>query len=119
MNSFTIHAVGNLASDPVLAEPASGEPYCKFVLIGNDYAGTDDQGKNKETITSVQFVAFGGIAKTIAKRRKGDQLILESHMRSNRWTDKEGKDRFEMSYIVDGFRFGSPGRETRALMATG
>jgi hypothetical protein len=43
MNSFTVTAVGNLAKDPELAVKGD-TTYTKFCLLGNDYAGKDEQG---------------------------------------------------------------------------
>ena len=77
MNSFTVTAVGNLAKDP---EPAvkGDTSYTKFCLVGNDYAGKDEQGNARETVNTLWFVAFEGLGETIAKNvRKGDQLILQ------------------------------------------
>lgn len=76
MNSFTLHAVGQLASDPELTigKGKDDVPYVRFSLLGNDYGG---KGR-EEIVTRVFFVAFGGLAEAIGKNaRKGDQLILE------------------------------------------
>jgi single-strand DNA-binding protein len=78
MNSFTLIAVGNLARDPeVIAKPDM--TLAKFCLIGNDYAGRDEEGAAREVVTSIWFVAFGTIGEAIVRHcRKGDQLILEA-----------------------------------------
>ena len=81
MNSFTLHAVGQLASDPelVLGQGKNDTTYVRFSLIGNDYAG---KGRD-EIVTRVFFVAFGGLAEAIGKNAcKGDQLILEAQIRA-------------------------------------
>ena len=116
MNSFTLIAVGNLARNPELV--AKGETsYTKFMLVGNDYAGKDEAG-TREAVTSVWFVAFGSLGQVIARKgRKGDQLILQAHVRSHVWTDKRGETQYDHSYVVDGFRFGAPGRARRGASA--
>jgi single-strand DNA-binding protein len=117
MNSFTLTAVGNLASDPELA--VKGETtYTRFCLVGNDYAGKDENGNVRETVTSLWFVAFENLGEAIAKNaRKGDQLILQAQVRSNNWTDKEGEKRYDYSYVVQAFRFGAPGKTKREVLA--
>jgi single-strand DNA-binding protein len=72
MNSFTITAVGNLAKNPELI--AKGDTaYTRFCLIGNDYAGKDEDGAAREIVTSLWFVAFGSLGEAIARNaRKGD-----------------------------------------------
>jgi len=113
MNSFTLLAVGNLARNPELV--AKGDTlYTRFCLVGNDYAGKDEEGAARELITSLWFVAFGALGEALAKNaRKGDQLILEARIRSNNWTDKQGEKQYDHSFIVLGFRFGAPGRVKR------
>ena len=113
MNSFTLTAVGNLARDP---EPAAKNDtsYTRFCLVGNDYAGKDEGGAAKEVTTSLWFVAFGGLGEAIAEHgRKGDQLIVEARVRANNWTDKQGEKQYDHSFVVQGFRFGAPGRAKR------
>jgi single-strand DNA-binding protein len=113
MNSFTLTAVGNLARNPELVD--KGETtYTRFCLIGNDYAGKDEKDSAREISTSLWFVAFGALGEAIAKNsRKGDQLIIEARIRANNWTDEQGERQFDHSFIVQGFRFGAPGKTKR------
>jgi single-strand DNA-binding protein len=118
MNSFTVTAVGNLARDPELAVKGDTS-YTKFCLVGNDYAGKDEHGNARETVNTLWFVAFEGLGETIAKNvRKGDQLILQAHIRSSNWTDKEGEKQYDHSFVVQAFRFGAPGKIKREELAT-
>ena len=65
-------------------------------------------------VTSLWFVAFGSLGEAIASNaRKGDQLILKARIRSNNWTDQQGEKQYDYSFVVDGFRFGAPGRVKR------
>ena len=109
MNSFTVTAVGNLAKNPELAVKGD-TTYTRICLVGNDYAGKDEQGNPRETVTSLWFVAFESLGEAIAKNaRKGDQLILQAQIRSNNWTDKEGEKQYDYSFVIQNFRFGAPG----------
>ena len=113
MNSFTVTAVGNLAKNPELAVKGD-TTYTRLCLVGNDYAGKDVHGNAREAVTSLYFVAFESLGETIAKNaRKGDQLILQAHIRSNNWTDKEGEKQYDYSFVVESFRFGAPGKIKR------
>jgi single-strand DNA-binding protein len=117
MNSFNLIAIGNLSSDPELVVKGD-TTYTKFCLMGNDYAGKDEQGNARETVTSLWFVAFDGLGESIAKNaRKGDQLFVEARVRSNNWTDKDGEQHFDHSFVAQSFRFGAPGRAKRAELA--
>ena len=117
MNSFTVTAIGNLARDPEFASKGD-TTYTRICLVGNDYAGKDEHGDAREAVTSVWFTAFDSLGEAIAKNsRKGDQLIVRAHMRSNNWTDKDGEKKYEHSFIVDTFRFGAPGKIKREELA--
>jgi single-strand DNA-binding protein len=117
MNSFTVTAIGNLARDPEFASKGDTS-YTRICLVGNDYAGKDEHGDAREAVTSVWFTAFDALGEAIAKNsRKGDQLIIRAHVRSNNWTDKDGEKKYEHSFIVDSFRFGAPGKIRREELA--
>jgi len=113
MNSFTVTAIGNIAKNPELV--AKGDNvYTRFCLIGNDYAGKDEDGAAREIVTSLWFVAFGSLGEAIARNsRKGDQLILDARIRANNWTDEQGERQYDHSFVVEGFRFGAPGKIKR------
>lgn len=113
MNSFTLTAVGQLARNPELV--ARGDvAYTRFCLVGTDYAGKDDEGAAREVVTTLWFVAFGALGEAVARHsRKGDQLIVEARVRANIWTDKQGDKQYDHSFVVQGFRFGAPGRMKR------
>ena len=113
MNSFTLTAVGNLARSPEIVVKGD-TTYTRFCLVGNDYAGKDEEGTAREVVTSLWFVAFSALGEAIATNaRKGDQLIVEARVRANNWTDKQGERQYDHSFIVQGFRFGAPGKSKR------
>ena len=118
MNSFNLTAIGNLARNPELI--AKGDiAYTRPCLIGNDYAGKDEGGVAREIVTSLWFVAFGPLGEALAKNaRKGDQLIIDARIRANNWTDQQGERQYDYSFIVDGFRFGAPGKLKRDELET-
>jgi single-strand DNA-binding protein len=112
MNSFTMSAVGNLARNPELMTKGDVS-YTRFLLVGGDYR-RDEDGEARESVTALWFVAFGPMGETLARTAlKGDQLIVQAHVRANNWTDKQGEKQYDHSFIVDGFRFGAPGRLKR------
>jgi len=113
MNSFTLTAVGHLARNPEVI--AKGDVACtRFCLIGNDYDGKDDKGVVREITTSLWFRAFGPVGDLIAQHaRKGDQLIVDARVKANNWTDKQGEKKYDLDFVVQGFKFGAPGKVKR------
>jgi len=117
MNSFTVTAIGNLAKNPELSVKGD-TTYTKICLVGNDYAGKDEDGNAREVTTSVWFVAFESLGEVLAKNaRKGDQLIIEAQIRANNWTDRDGEKQYDHSFIVQAFKFGAPGKIKREELA--
>jgi single-strand DNA-binding protein len=113
MNSFTLTAVGNLARNPEFVAK-DDTSYARFCLVGNDYAGKDEGGTAREVTTGLWFVAFGAMGEALARNaRKGDQLFVAARVRANNWTDKQGEKQYDHSFIVEGFRFGAPGKIKR------
>jgi single-strand DNA-binding protein len=117
MNSFTLTAVGNLAKNPELTVKGDTS-YTRFCLVGNDYAGRDEDGNPREVVTSLWFVAFEALGETIARNAlKGDQLFVQAQVRSNNWTDREGEKQYDYSFVVQNFKFGAPGKAKREELA--
>ena len=113
MNSFTLTAVGQLARDPELVGERDSS-YTRLLVVGSDYAGKDAAGAARTVATSLWFVAFGAMGEVLARNaRKGDQLFVEARVRASNWTDKQGEKQYDHSFIVDGFRFGAPGKAKR------
>lgn len=112
--SFRVTAIGHVAKNPEVKHKGD-RSYLNLCLMGNDYAGP---GK-PEIVTGLFFTAFDSTALALGKNvRKGDQLILEGHIRDNSFTDsRTGEAVRSHSFIIDGFRFGAPGREKRAALA--
>lgn len=113
--SNTHHFTGRVADAPDL-HPTS--KVCKFTLLRNERAGSNDDGSKKERVVRIQYTAFGALAEMIARRvRKGDQLIVESRIENYRYTDAENRDHYGFNFIVTELDFGAPGELTRAAMA--
>src|SRR5215813_8954695 len=112
MNCFTVFAIGNLARNPELV--SKGDlTYTRFLLVGNDYR-RDEEGAAQEYVTTLWFTAFGPLGESLARNaRKGDQLIVEAYVCANNWTDKQGEKQYDHSFVVNGFRFGAPGKIKR------
>jgi single-strand DNA-binding protein len=116
MNCFTLTAVGKLARSPEVVSRGE-KSHTRFCLIGNDYAGKDEEGVAREVVTTMWFVAFGALGEAIARNsRKGDQLFIQARVRSNNWTDKNDEKRYDDDFVVEGFRFGAPGRARREIL---
>lgn len=116
-NAF--HFDGRVAKAPTLTRPANTS-VCKFTLIRNEYAGTDEGGNARpERVVSVQFTAFGKRAEAIAQHAmEGDQLIVTASISNNNHKDSDQKDVYGFNFVVDDFDFGAPGPKKREQLAS-
>ena len=73
MNSFTLLAVGNLAKNPELVVKGDTS-YTRLCLVGNDYAGKDEDGNPREIATSLYLVAFESLGEAIARTAKEESV---------------------------------------------
>lgn len=115
MNHF--HFTGRMAKAVTLSGQGD-RAVAKFTLIRNQYAGKDEGGEALEKAVAVQFTAFRKKAEAIAKNFfKGDQMVVVARVENNNYTDKDGVDKYDFSFVVDDFDFGAPGEEKRAELA--
>ena len=115
MNHF--HFTGRMAKAVTLSGQGD-RAVAKFTLIRNQYAGKDEGGEALEKPVAVQFTAFRKKGEAIAKNFfKGDQMVVVARVENNNYTDKDGVDQYDFSFVVDDFDFGAPGEEKRAELA--
>ncbi len=107
---------GRIAAAPELRRHGD-TAVCKFVVIRNEYAGVDAGGQKRTRKVAVQFVAFGGLAETMAANlRTGDQVFIEASIRNNNYNDGE-RDIYGFDFEIQDFSFGAPGAESRERLA--
>jgi single-strand DNA-binding protein len=112
----TLNFTGRLAATPTLS--GRGEKQvAKLTLIRNDVIGKTESGEKIERQTAIQFTAFNGLGKLLAETTaKGDQLIVTARVANNNYK-KEGEDVYSFDFIIEGFDYGAPGKESRERLA--
>ena len=95
--------VGNLGADPELKNLPSGDSVVNFRLATSEsYTDKGGQKVEKTEWHSVEF--FGRNAEIIHEYcRKGSLLYVEGALRTDKWQDKDGNDRWTTK--IRGFRF--------------
>jgi single-strand DNA-binding protein len=87
--------VGNLGADPETRYMTNGDAVCNIRLATTESWKDKASGEKKE-ITEWHRVVFyrklGEIAAQYLK--KGSQVYLEGRIRTRKWTDKEGQERY-------------------------
>jgi single-strand DNA-binding protein len=94
--------VGNLGKDPETRYMPSGSAVTNL-RIATTEAWKDKQSGEQQERTEWHSVAmFGRLAEIAAEYlRKGSQVYVEGKLRTRKWQDKEGKDRYTTEIVAD------------------
>ena len=94
--------VGNLTRDPELRSFPSGDQVANVSLATNDRWKDKNTGEQKEH-TEFHRLVFNGRLAEIAGQylRKGSQIYVEGSIRTRKWADKDGQDRYSTEVRVD------------------
>jgi single-strand DNA-binding protein len=94
--------VGNLGKDPETRYMPSGSAVTNL-RIATTEAWKDKQSGEQQERTEWHAVAmFGRLAEIAAEYlRKGSQVYIEGKLRTRKWQDKEGKDRYTTEIVAD------------------
>ncbi|QNL13352.1 single stranded DNA-binding protein [Microcystis phage vB_MaeS-yong1] len=86
--------VGNLGADPELRETRSGS-VCNLRIATSETWTDKQSGQKQERTEWHQVVFFGRLADVCADYlRKGKQVYVEGQLRTEKWTDQNGIERF-------------------------
>ncbi len=92
--------VGNLGADPETRYMPSGKPVTNM-RIATSESWTDRQsGDRQERTEWHQVVLFDKLAEIAAEYlRKGSQVYVEGSLRTRKWQDKQGQDRYTTEIV--------------------
>src|SRR5512137_2976042 len=87
--------VGNLGADPETRYTTNGDAVCNISLATTE-SWKDKQSGEKKAITEWHRVVFYRKLAEIAGQylKKGSQVYLNGRIRTRKWTDKEGQERY-------------------------
>lgn len=87
--------IGNLGRDPEMRYTASGEAICNFSIACTDTWKDKQTGEKKEQTEWVRISFFGKLAEIAGQYlKKGSQVYIEGSLRTRKWTDKDGQERY-------------------------
>jgi len=89
------HGIGNLGKDPEGRATVDGKAISNFSIAVKDKY-------NKDHTEWVRVTAFGKLAEICNQYLvKGKQVYIEGRIQTNKWTDKEGNDRYTTEIIAN------------------
>jgi single-strand DNA-binding protein len=94
--------VGNLGRDPETRYMPDGAALTN-VSVATSYQWTDKASGEKKEETEWHRVTFRGRLAEIAGEylKKGSQVYVEGRLRTRKWQDKEGQDRYTTEIMAD------------------
>jgi single-strand DNA-binding protein len=88
--------IGRLGKDPETKFMPSGE------AVTNLSIAVGWKTKEKEGAEWISLVAFGKLAEICGEYlKKGSQIYAQGRMRTRKWQDKEGRDRYTTEVVMD------------------
>lgn len=92
--------VGNLGAAPETRYLPSGDAICNIRLATTDRTKDKATGEYKEVTEWHRVVFFGKTAETANQYlTKGKQIYVEGRIRTNKWQDKEGNERYTTEIV--------------------
>jgi len=94
--------VGNLGGDPDTKYMPSGSAVTNLTVATNESWKDKKTGEQKDRTEWHKVAMFGRLAEIAAEYlRKGSQVYIEGKLRTRKWTDKSGNDRYTTEIVAD------------------
>jgi len=93
--------VGNLGADPETRTMPSGGTVANIRIATSESWKDKQSGEQKERTEWHNIVMFGRLGEIAAEYlRKGSQVYIEGSLRTRKWQDKEGRDRYTTEVVA-------------------
>lgn len=93
--------VGNLGADPETRYTTSGGAICNLRIATSEQWKDKQTGENQERTEWHRVVLFGKLGEIAGEYlKKGRQVYIEGSLRTNKYTDKEGIERYSTDIVA-------------------
>ena len=94
--------VGNLGRDPEMRTFPSGDQVANVTIATTDKWRDKNTGENKEATEWHRVSFHGRLAEIVGQYlRKGSQVYVEGSLRTRKWTDQSGQERYATEIRAD------------------
>ena len=94
--------VGNLGKDPEVRYTPNGDSVTNVTIATTDTWKDKGTGEKKEATEWHRVVFFGKLAEIAGQYlKKGRQVYVEGALRTRKWTDKEGHERYTTEIVAN------------------
>ena len=92
--------VGNLGADPETRAMPSGSSVANLRIATSESWRDKQTGEQQERTEWHRVALFGRLAEVAAEYlKKGSQVYIEGSLRTRKWTDKQGQERYSTEII--------------------
>ena len=96
--------IGRLGKSPEIRSMQNGDKVASFPLATGEKWRDKTSGEEKERTEWHQVVVFGPLVRVIEQfLEKGKRVFIEGAIRTRKWQDKEGNDRWSTEIVLSGF----------------
>jgi len=100
LNKVTL--IGNLGADPEVKLMPTGDSVTNITLATSMRWKDKQTGERKESTEWHRVVFFRRLAEIVGEYlKKGSQVYVEGHLRTRKWKDQAGVDRYTTEIIAD------------------
>ncbi|ENE1198170.1 single-stranded DNA-binding protein [Salmonella enterica] len=93
--------VGNLGQDPELRYMPNNTAVANLSLATSDTWKDKQTGEQRERTEWHRVVLYGKLAEVASEYlRKGSQVYIEGELRTRKWTDQSGQERYTTEVVV-------------------
>lgn len=103
--------IGNLTRDPQMSYLPTNQTAATELGLAVNRRWRGQDGEQHEEVCFVDCRAYGRSAETLNQYlRKGSPVLIDGHLRLDRWEGKDGTKRSKLYVVVDRFQFLGGGR---------
>jgi single-strand DNA-binding protein len=101
-----VNLIGHLGADPEIRRTQDGRPIANFSIATSEQWKDKATGERKEKTDWHRVVVFNeGLCKVVEQYvKKGSQVYISGKLRTRKWTDQGGVDRYVTEVICEGFK---------------
>ncbi|MDP2170356.1 MAG: single-stranded DNA-binding protein [Rhodocyclaceae bacterium] len=94
--------VGHLGKDPEMRYMPNGDAVCNITVATSDTWTDKSSGEKKEATEWHRVAMFRRLAEISGQYlKKGSQVYVEGALKTRKWQDKDGNDRYTTEIIAD------------------
>jgi single-strand DNA-binding protein len=102
--SNSVRLIGNLGKDPIIRNTTNGNTLASITLATKSY-GKDKDGNRTEETDWHNLVIWGKQAEIAGKYlKKGSQIAVEGMLKTRKYTDSEGNEKYTTEVLVNEFQ---------------